>query len=167
MGIETSRLLFRPYEDSDLEFLVSLVADKEMVRFIGNGQTKNREEAVSFFNRIQASYRVGQDLGLQVLVRKDDGIRIGHAGLVSQRIDGVEEIEIGYWIARDYWKNGYATEAALGLRDHGTKQLAIKRFISLIQPGNIASRQVAIKIGMTLWKQVVFSGHDVLVYAFQ
>ena len=40
------------------------------------------------------SYENG--LGLFVLIEKETGIRIGHAGLVKQQINGKEEIEIGY-----------------------------------------------------------------------
>ena len=50
-------------------------------------------------------------LGLFVLIEKETGIRIGHAGLVKQEIDGKEEIEIGYWLLPQYWGKGYAREA--------------------------------------------------------
>lgn len=50
------------------------------------------------------SYKNG--LGLFVLIEKETGIRIGHAGLVKRQIDGKEEIEIGYWLLPRYWEKG-------------------------------------------------------------
>ena len=165
MKLHSERLLFRPYNDEDFEFLVSLLSDPEMVRFIGNGQTRDRNGAKKFLERIYTTYEGGPDRGLMVLMRKDDNIPIGHAGLVPQTIDGVEEMEIGYWIAREHWGQGYATEAAKALLDHGIRRFGKQRFISLIQPRNLASRQVANKIGMKIEKEIVLLGQDVYVYS--
>ena len=167
MKIKTAQLEFRKYRDEDFNFLHSLLSDPEVVRFIGNGQTRSREGALEFFYWIYRSYQENPELGLRVLIRKEDGMPIGHAGLVKQSIEGVEELEIGYWIAKDYWGQGYATEAAGALRDYGTGQLGKKRLISLIQPGNTASRKVAERTGMALEKEIQLSGKDVCVYALE
>ena len=51
------------------------------------------------------------------MIEKETGTRIGHAGLVKQKIDGKEgEIEIGY--LPQYWGKGYA-KAAAAFRDYG------------------------------------------------
>ncbi|MEW9502794.1 GNAT family N-acetyltransferase [Jeotgalibacillus marinus] len=165
MKLHSERLLFRPYNDKDFEFIVSLLSDPEMVRFIGNGQIRDRNGAKIFLDRIYTTYESGSDRGLMVLVRKYDNIPIGHAGLVPQTIDGVEEMEIGYWIARKHWGQGYATEAAKALLDHGIRRFGKQRFISLIQPRNLASRQVANNIGMKIEKEIVCLGQDVYVYS--
>ncbi|WP_183041149.1 hypothetical protein [Salipaludibacillus neizhouensis] len=47
-------------------------------------------------NWIYSTYEFGEDMGLMVLVNKEDNTLIGHPGLVPQLIDGNEEIEIGY-----------------------------------------------------------------------
>ncbi len=163
--LESERLLFRRYQDEDFEFLASLLSDPEMIRFIGNGQPRDINGAKKFLEWIYSTYEFGADMGLMVLVRKDDNVRIGHAGLVPQKVDGTDEIEIGYWITREFWNQGYASEAALALREHGERQLGVKRLISLIQPGNVASRKVAMKIGMNLEKEIKLSGQEVCVYS--
>ncbi|UOR12806.1 GNAT family N-acetyltransferase [Halobacillus amylolyticus] len=165
MKIFTERLSFRRYEDKDLEFLISMLSDPEMVRFIGNGHTKNREGARQFLDWIYSTYRVGSDLGLRVLVRREENIPVGHAGLVPQMIDGVEELEIGYWISRKYWGQGYASEAAEALRKHGFQRFGKQRLIALIQPGNVGSIEVAKKIRMDFEKRTVLSGQEVHIYS--
>jgi len=89
---------------------------------------------------------------------------VGHAGLVRQEVDGRNEIELGYWLARDFWGHGLATEAALVLRDHAFTALDLDRIISLIQPGNAASIAVSERVGMQYEKVVDFHGKQVRVY---
>lgn len=167
MDIQTERLSFRKYRDDDFEFLRSLLANPEVVRFIGNGNTRNRDGALEFLYWIYRSYRETPEIGLRIMIAVDSGQRIGHAGLVSQQVEGKEEVEIGYWIAPEYWGRGYAKEAASAIRDHAIHQLGKKRLISLIQPENEASKKVARYVGMSLDKEIVMGGKDVCVYALE
>ena len=98
-------------------------------------------------------------------MRKSDGKLIGHAGLVPQNVDGKEEWEIGYWIAKEHWLQGYATEAAVALRDYAFDKLARERLVSLIHPDNKGSLKVAANCGMELEKKSLMSGGVACVYA--
>lgn len=163
--LQTKRLELRRYRDEDFEFLCSLLGDPRVVRFIGDGETRNRSQAYEFLYWIYRSYKEAPETGLRLLVRHTDGKSIGHAGLVRQMVDGVEELEIGYWIAPQYWGEGYAKEAAASIRDYGIRELGKKRFVSLIQPENNASRKVAESIGMGFEKAVDMGGKEVFVYS--
>ena len=165
MRLQSDRLEFRTYTDEDFHFLYSLLSDPEMIRYIGKGQTRDKNGALEFLYWIYRSYKENPQGGLLLLVRKEDGRRIGHAGLVAQNIEGADELEVGYWVAKDFWGQGYGKEAAEALRDYGLQQLGRKRLISLIQPDNRASRKVAEHIGMTVEKEIVLSGKNVWVYA--
>ncbi|MCT1902910.1 GNAT family N-acetyltransferase [Oceanobacillus sojae] len=163
--ITSERLLFRQYHNNDFVFLMSLLSDPEVVRFIGNGETRDENGGNKFLEWIYSTYESGENIGLRLLVRKEDNALIGHAGIVPQTIDGTMEMEIGYWISRKYWGKGYATEAAEALLDYGNNQLDTQRFISLIQPDNISSQNVARKIGMELDKEIVLDGRNVNLYS--
>jgi RimJ/RimL family protein N-acetyltransferase len=165
MMMSSERLAFRAYTDEDFEFLMALLSDPQMVKFIGSGKTRDRQGGKDFLSWIYRTYEHGEDLGLQVLIRKQDNLPVGHAGLVPQKIDGQDELEIGYWIAREYWGCGYATEAAAALLDHGRNTLGRKRFISLIQPENTTSEKVAKKIGMQFEKRIILGEKDVNVFS--
>lgn len=164
--ITSERLRFRRYTNEDFNFLMSLLSDPDVVRYIGNGSIRDKEGGQDFLNWIYRTYEFGQNYGLMVLVNKEDNSLIGHAGFVPQTIDGKEEIEIGYWIAKRYWGRGYASEAAQTLLDYGRTQSKLERLIALIQPANTASQKVAEKIGMTLEKEIVLKGQDVYLYSF-
>ena len=167
MEFTSQRLYYRLYTQEDFVFLASMLSDPEMVRYIGNGQTRDEQGAKMFLDWIYSHYHMNEEYGLKVIVRKEDDVLVGHAGIVPQKVQGKDEFEIGYWIAKEYWGNGYASESAKALMDRGVNKLGIKRFISLIQPMNDASRKIATKNGMNLEEEVVLNGQDVCVYTYQ
>ncbi|WP_174616090.1 GNAT family N-acetyltransferase [Virgibacillus ihumii] len=164
MMLSTERLILRPYEDKDMDFLMSMLSDPEMVRFIGNGKIKDEIGAKQFMDWIYSAYEYGSEFGLHVMVLKGEDAPIGHAGLVPQQVEERNEIEIGYWVKRPYWGQGYATEIAAALKNFGLQELAEQRLIALVQPGNVGSQKVAEKIGMKIENQIKLSGQDVFFY---
>ena len=66
---------------------------------------------------------------------------------------------------RPWWRRGYASEAALGCRDHAFGALDRRRVISLVRPVNVPSAGVARKLGMTVEKHALFAGLDHQVFA--
>lgn len=85
---------------------------------------------------------------------------IGYCGLFYfPDIGGQPEIEIGYRWARSAWGQGYATEAALSVRNFAFSVLGIRRLIAMIGPSNFASIRVAERIGMLHEKEVMFEGY--------
>jgi len=162
MELETDRLILHIYTMDDIDFFAALWSNPEVVRFIGEGVTRSREEAEVRLQRIIEGYESGY--GLLAVWHKAEKQLVGHAGLVRQMVDGVNEIELGYWLARDFWGQGLATEAALALRDYAFNVLGLAQIISLIQPGNAASIAVAERVGMYWEKVVDFHGKQVKVY---
>ena len=74
--------------------------------------------------------------------------RSAKSGCCKQHVDGVDEPEIGYLIHAPYWRQGYALEAAAGVRDYAFGELGKRRVISLIRPVNIPSQRVSLRVGM-------------------
>ncbi|HET7579861.1 MAG TPA: GNAT family N-acetyltransferase [Bacillales bacterium] len=163
--IETKRLTFRKYTMADLDFFASLWGNEEVVRYIGNGEPKNHEEAKQRLEKWISKYRDG--LGMLAMVYKSNGKLIGHAGLIPQNVDGIDEVEIGYWLIPEYWGKGLAREAAAAFRDYGFQELHIPKLISLINPNHPASIFVARKNGMAYEKTTTIRGNPVLVYSIK
>ena len=65
------------------------------------------------------------------------------------------EVELGWTLARDAWGHGYATEAAIAVRDWAFRELRPPRLISMIFPANVRSQRVAEKIGERFEREVV------------
>jgi RimJ/RimL family protein N-acetyltransferase len=79
-------------------------------------------------------------------------------------VDGAAELEIGYHVHRDHQRRGLASEAARAVREYAFAELGVDHVISLIRPGNLASRRVAEKNGLTVDRVVFWHGYDHCVY---
>jgi ribosomal-protein-alanine N-acetyltransferase len=81
---------------------------------------------------------------------------------LEKEIDGRREVELVYVLRKVFWGKGYATEAAIALKDYAFQKLALKRLVSLIDPENSASQRVATKVGMHYVRDTVRPGERVL-----
>ena len=73
--------------------------------------------------------------------------KAGELNLAPRAYHSGDYEEIGWMLAREHWGHGYASEAALALRDWALAERGLTRLISLIRPGNEASVRVAARIG--------------------
>jgi RimJ/RimL family protein N-acetyltransferase len=144
--LETERMVLRRMEMADVDDLMGIFSDPVAMRYYPG--TKSRQEAEEWVRRMQENYR-DHGFGLWVAVLEDSGEFAGQCGLTVQQVEGKDEVEIGYLFLRKFWGRGLATEAARAARDHGFNTLGYERLVSLIDPGNLASRRVAEKIGLT------------------
>ncbi len=143
---ETDRLKIRIFEMDDVEPMLRIFGDVEVMHFGDGIQTRDwvqnfLRESINGIEQFPGAAPWAVDL-------KNQFETIGYCGLFYfSDINGRAELEIGYRIARDYWGQGYATEAAAAVRDYVFKTLKHPRLIALIDPENISSINVAKKIG--------------------
>lgn len=162
--IETERLVLRELGEEDVDALTSMYADPEVMRWIGTGGVRTRDDAVRSIERQRQEY-AERGYGEWATVRRDTSEMIGLCGLIRwPDIEGTEEIEVAYMLARPSWGLGLATEAARAIRDWGLRELGRDRLVSLIYHDNVASMAVALKMGMTWERDVSFSGVTVAMY---
>ena len=153
--LETPRLRLRRTLHADIPALVALWTDAEVTRYMGGP----REE--SMLTRVfteAADDPFGEDYDLWPVEEKITGEVIGDCGLLQKDIEGVDEIELVYVIARSRWGRGYASEIAEALVRHAFETQGLTRLVSLIEPDNAGSERVARKVGMRLEKEVIRPG---------
>jgi RimJ/RimL family protein N-acetyltransferase len=149
--LETKRLILRRLVMDDLNDLFALYRDPEIRQYFPEGVLsleETKEELEWFLN----GHPQHPNLGLWATIHKETGKFIGRCGLLPWTIDGQNEVEVAYTIARNYWGQGLATEAAQAILNYGFEKLGFSRLICLIDEKNIASQRVATKIGMAFEK---------------
>lgn len=144
---ETPRLIVRHWREDDREPLAAMNADPEVMRFFPS--TLTRAESDTFFDRLQ-SRAAADGFAFPALELKSTGALIGFAGLALARFPArfTPAVEIGWRLARRYWGQGYATEAALAGLDHGFAALGLEEVVSFTAEQNLPSRAVMARIGM-------------------
>jgi ribosomal-protein-alanine N-acetyltransferase len=155
--LETNRLLLRHQLPADLDDLWALYCDPEITKYIPDAP-RTRQEAREELEWHMHGHPRFPELGLWATIHKDTRKFIGRCGLLPWTIDGQQEVEVAYTIAREYWGQGLATEAAQAILDYGFEQLKLSRLICVIDAENRASRKVAEKIGMAFEREA----HDEL-----
>lgn len=161
--IETPRLILREFTLQDIDDLAVIYADPIGMQSKGGPRTyaaaqRTVKEAIQ-------DYAV-DGYGFWATQHKADQLLIGLCGLLNQIVVGKSEVEIAYTLARPYWGQGLATEAAQAIKAYGFAHLPVSRLISLISPTNVASQQVALKNGMVYEKTVEWrSGQQHQIYA--
>jgi ribosomal-protein-alanine N-acetyltransferase len=144
--IESSRLILRPFEMSDAAAVRRLAGDSAIadttLRIPHPYEEGMAEEWISGH---AALYEERREV-IFAIVLKVSGELIGSISLSIDR--GHESAELGYWIGRPFWNNGYATEAAREVLGCGFGELRLKRIQAHHFTRNPASGRVLEKIGM-------------------
>lgn len=151
--LETPRVLLRHQVIGDLDALWELYRDPEVTKYIPDAP-KTRAEAREELEWFLHGHPRRPELGLWATILKENREFIGRSGLLPWTIEGREEVEVAYAIAREFWGRGLGTEIARGILQYGFEKLGLRRLISLIDPDNAASQKVAQKIGMRLEKKL-------------
>jgi RimJ/RimL family protein N-acetyltransferase len=143
---ETERLRLAGWREDQIDDLVRLHGDAETARYLSDdGHAWTREECatrLAHWMEIFADHRMGK---LRV-TRKSDGAFVGRAGFGLHPPKG--EPEIGYALLPEYRGQGYASEAAAGLRDWIFRETDHDFFIGFADVRNQASLRVLRGIGM-------------------
>ena len=131
----------------------------EEVMYYGDG-VKSPEWIDMWIKGCHEDYSTNRGTGLWAVVRKSTGDVIGYCGLTNfPDIDGQPEIEIGFRLKNQHWGNGYATEAAIVVRDLAFNQFGITRLVGMVDPRNAASIRVVDKLRMKFEKKVMFKNN--------
>ncbi|MCI0556439.1 MAG: GNAT family N-acetyltransferase [Anaerolineae bacterium] len=151
--LETKRLILRRLIMDDLEDLFTLYSDPEVRKYFPEG-TLNYEETKEELEWFLNGHPAYPELGLWATIHKETGQFVGRCGLLPWTIEGRDEVEVAYMIARNHWRRGLGSEAAQGILQYGFEKLNLSRLICLIDKDNQASIKVATGMSMTFEKEV-------------
>lgn len=143
--IRTQRLILRRFRSDDIPALLSYRNDPELARFDGV-RPMTMEQAQRFLARqtVLPAGKPGE--WLQIAVELPGTGLIGDCGFQVDR-EQVDSAEVGYRLGRQYWGQGYATEAVAGVLAWAFDTLNLHRVIALIDTRNARSIAVVERLG--------------------
>lgn len=144
--IETERLRLRPFQFSDADDVQRLAGDRAIADTTLNVPHPYEDGmAEEWIATHQPRFESGELFNLAVTLRTT-GDLIGAIGLgIDQRFG---RAELGYWIGKPYWNNGYCTEAGRAVLQYGFSVLGLHRIHASHLTRNPASGRVMQKLGM-------------------
>ena len=107
---ETERLILRHFTLDDIPDMAEVLGHPEVMKYSLNGPL-SLEQTRDFIEQTIHVYNT-KGFGLWAVEEKSPDHTIGYCGNYFPTIDGIEEVELGYRLARSCWGRGLATEAA-------------------------------------------------------
>jgi len=163
----TRRLVLRRWRDGDIVPLAAINADPEVMRWIGDGTTRNIEQTRASVAALERQWDEN-GIGLFAVEVRATGELAGLTGLAVPHFlpEIMPAIEIAWRFGQPFWGQGIATEAALAALEFGLASRGLDRIVAVVQVGNGASERVMHKLAMRLERQTIDpgSGRQVRVY---
>lgn len=163
--VQTPRTILRKLREDDLDELSRLYADSDIRRFFPEGVLSRAETKQELDWYLNGGWPEHPELGLWATIHREADRFIGRCGLIPWTIDNRVEIEIAYLIAKDFWRQGLATEVAAAIVQHAFTHLRLTRLIALIDRDNIASARTAQSIGLRFEREVEVEGTMAQLYS--
>lgn len=149
--IETKRLLVRCYDPSDAAMLAESVTEnlehlRPWMPWVYN-EPEPIEEKVQRLKRFRGMFDLGQNF-VYGIFNPEDSRLLGGTGLHPRL--GEKELEIGYWIHKDFINQGLVTECTAALVKVAFELLHVHRLEIHCDPANLASAAIPRKLGFML-----------------
>ena len=158
--LRTTRLVLRPFSDSDVDALFALHSNPHVLRYWDTPPWTERQRAERFISACREFAETGTGTRLAV-ERLSDGSFIGWCSLTRWNAD-YRSAAMGYCYEELSWGQGYATEAARALLVWAFDSLDLNRVQAETDTRNVPSARVLEKLGFvregTLREDCVVNG---------
>jgi RimJ/RimL family protein N-acetyltransferase len=159
--LHTPRLELRAFREADFEAFADVLANPQIGRFKGFAEGASRGQSRAAMANMLGHW-VLRGFGVFAVTSRADGRLLGCAGVIEP--EGWPGRELTWTMAEEHWGQGYATEAAVAVRDWALATFEGTRLVVMIHEENAASVRVACKIGAVHVREVKFFGEPVGLY---
>lgn len=143
--LETERLVIRRVYSTDIE-LFRATSDKEVTKYEPWQPHEDVTQLMEYINQVFDRYEKG-DVTEWTIELEETGDPIGMINI--HNVSKVHKHgELGFWLAKEYWNKGFATEACKAVLTYAFTELDFQRIHSITASENIACKRVLEKIGM-------------------
>ena len=158
LTLHTERLVLTPYDLADTDIAIEIFTDPDVCRYAGHVSDVD-EIRENMYTRVR---RGGNGcIGVWCIKIAKTGEKLGTVALLPMPIDGNTtdwelvvpdempdaDIEIGFFIKKSAWGNGYATEASRRLLQFAFEDSPLQAVVATFDDENFASRNVLTKAG--------------------
>lgn len=142
---ETERTYARRLIADDAMAIVAIFGDEESMRFVGDGKILNADDCRYWINDVTEKNFQTRGYGLIGIFDNSTDDLVACTGVFHPGQQA--EPEVMYYLRRDWWGQGLATEIVIGLVAFARSEWKVGRMVATVAPGNIPSRRVIAKAG--------------------
>jgi len=150
--LSTSRCTLRTFTKADAENLIPILGSEAVMRYSMTGAM----DLPTIRTTIEDWISLYEQRGFSPWAVMHNNMLIGYAGLDMRVVEGIEQVQITFRLAESYWRQGFATELAIAIRDHAFSNIGLSEIIAIIDPNNRNSIRTISKIGMQFEKEVIY-----------
>jgi RimJ/RimL family protein N-acetyltransferase len=143
--METERLFLRRYCEKDRQHFIALFTDAAVMKHVGDGVLTG-EQAEAFWRKLFEEL-YPQNFNIWAIFSRENSNYVGHAGIYP-RPTKKEDCEFVYFLNRDFWGKGYATEIARRVIKYGFEELNLPEVFATVDDDHSASIRVLEKARM-------------------
>ncbi|WP_162127763.1 GNAT family N-acetyltransferase [Flavobacterium phycosphaerae] len=148
LQLETNRLLLRPLELSDVDAFFAMNNNPDVNAYLRNPLT-TRVEVEQYVQKIINEYQKN-GMGRFAVILKETNKLIGFSGLkfrATAENNHIDFYDLGYRFGKEYWRKGFATEAARAWLDYGFNTMKLSTIYACAVSDNSGSNIVLKKLG--------------------
>lgn len=146
-SLETERLILRKLKEKDLDDWYEMVSDEEVTKFMLFPTYTDIQQLKERYNFVQDNYKKNRPHDYFIELKENHKV-IGTIGIVNYIKKAHGQVEIGYLSNKNYWKNGYMTEALQAMIKYIFENTTINRICLRHDTANVASGRVMQKNNM-------------------
>lgn len=150
IGLESSRLLYRPFELSDAQDMFDMDSNPEVHKYLWQKPSLHIDESIQIIEYLHRQYKEN-GIGRYATIIKETGEFIGWTGIkyINDHIENGQTnfYDYGYRLDEKHWNKGYATEATKAWLDYGFDQMNIQTMNAYTHAENGASNHILGKAG--------------------
>jgi RimJ/RimL family protein N-acetyltransferase len=143
LHFETERLLIRPIEIGDANFMLQLMNTEGWLKYIGDRNVRSINQAIEYIQKFISN----PDFNYYVISLKNDTSPIGVLSFLKR--DEYEFPDLGFALLPDFERFGFAYEAASAYLNQFKSSSEIKQIIGITKENNIKSIQLLEKLGFS------------------
>ena len=158
LQLVSARLFLRPLLENDVDLVLELFTDPEIMEYAGGPVKSERIRS-----EIAASVQRGADgsIGVWCICKAQTKAPIGTIALLPLPVEAEDtewelvrtgempdgDIEIGYFLRKEEWRQGYISEAVSRVLEFAFSVASLEEIVAVIDPRNTASRKVLERTG--------------------
>ncbi|MFN3020116.1 GNAT family N-acetyltransferase [Chryseobacterium sp. TY3] len=151
-SFETERLILKPTDLEDIDFIFELMNTPKWIEYIGDRNIKTQDDAKQYIiNRHLPNFE-NNGFGSYTLILKENGSKIGSSGLFKR--ESLEVVDIGFAFLPEYEGKAYGYESSKKILEAAKNDFGLKKVSAITLPNNIASQKLIEKLGLSYQKMV-------------